>query len=225
MILSGGWAQALAVVLLVVPGLIYQSVRSRLRGPSPEEIDTTSRVLRAVTVSTVFALAYLLFWPEALLLARLNARDALEQIDRPTLIGAAAAALVAPAALALLVHAGTVFRAGHRGRQFLLNFSTYSPVPTAWDFAAHNRRPCFIRVLTADNTWIGGYAGEESFVSAYPQQRDVYVEVAYELDSAGAFVRPVEGSAGMWISCSDAKLLQLVEVPSNDSGSDSGSDQ
>jgi hypothetical protein len=160
------------------------------------------------------------------LLARLNASDALEQVDRWTLLGTAAAVFAAPTVLAVAVHAGTVFRAGNRGRQFFTNFVTYSPVPTAWDFAATNRRPCFIRILTADDTWIGGYAGENSFVSAFPQQRDVYVEIAYEMDSDGAFLRPVEGSAGMWISCGDSKLLQLVEVPTSDpEGGSDGSDR
>lgn len=221
MVLSGGWAQALAVVLLMVPGLIYQGVRSRLRGPTPDEVDTTSRVLRAVTVSAGLALLYLLLWPDALLLVRLNTRDALEHLDRATLLRTASAVFGAPVVLAVLLHTGTVYRGGHRGRDFLTNFVTYSPVPTAWDFAASNRRACFIRVLTGDNTWIGGYAGENSFVSAFPQQRDLYVEIAYEMDRTGAFIGPVEGSAGMWISCSDAKLLQLVEVPSSDVGGDS----
>lgn len=213
-----GWGQAVAVVLLVVPGLIYQGVRSRLRGPTPDEIDTTSRVLRAITVSALFALAYLLLWPDTLALTDTQRQNALEKIDRATLVSAAAFAFLAPAALAVLFHAVTVFRSGHRGRRFFSNFITYSPVPTAWDFAAANRGPCFVRILTADNTWIGGYAGEQSFISGFPQHRDVYVEIAYMMDSEGAFIGPVEGSAGMWISCTDAKLLQLVEVPSSDAG-------
>jgi hypothetical protein len=183
---------------LVVPGLVYQAVRSRLRGPTPDEIDTTSRVLRAVTVSASFPVLYLLLWPDALLLVRLKSDDVLQQIDRGTVLVTASAVFLAPIVSAVLVHAGTVFRAGHRGRQFVANFVTYSPVPTAWDFAASNRRPCFIRVLTGDNTSIGGFAGENSFV-----------EIAYEMDGGGAFLRPIEGSAGMWISCGDAKLLQF----------------
>lgn len=166
----------------------------------------------------LFALCYLLFWPETLSIATSKGSGALDGVDRATLVSTAAFAFLAPAVLAVTLHAVTVFRGGHRGHEFLQNFITYSPVPTAWDFAAANRRPCFIRILTADNTWIGGYAGQASFVSGFPQPRDVYVEIAYQMDVDGAFIAPVEGSAGMWISCSDAKLLQLVEVPSSDTG-------
>lgn len=59
--------QLLILVTFVLPGLVYQALRSRLRGPTPDEIDATTRVLRAIAWSTFLALVYLVIFGDSLL--------------------------------------------------------------------------------------------------------------------------------------------------------------
>lgn len=40
-------------LLFVLPGVVYQTTRTRLQGPHAEEQDNTSRLMRALTASTV----------------------------------------------------------------------------------------------------------------------------------------------------------------------------
>ena len=44
--------------MLALPGFVYQATRSRLRGPSPADAGASSRLIRALTVSTVLDAAY-----------------------------------------------------------------------------------------------------------------------------------------------------------------------
>jgi len=56
-----GWQQALTVFLIVIPGFVYQGVRARFRGPTPEDQQEFSlRILRALSTSAVFALVYVI---------------------------------------------------------------------------------------------------------------------------------------------------------------------
>jgi hypothetical protein len=53
--------QLAVLLLLVMPGVVFAAVRSRLRGPTPDDRDTGVRVLRAMMVSaaldTIYAFA------------------------------------------------------------------------------------------------------------------------------------------------------------------------
>jgi hypothetical protein len=56
--LVSGWQQALTIVILVIPGFVYQGVRTRFRGPTPQDRELGVRVLRALAVSAFLALIY-----------------------------------------------------------------------------------------------------------------------------------------------------------------------
>jgi hypothetical protein len=45
--------------------------------------------------------------------------------------------------------------------------------PTAWDHLFRQRASCFVRVRIKDGTWVGGWYGDKSIASAYPQTRRV----------------------------------------------------
>lgn len=51
MSVPGDAPQLLIFVLFVIPGAVYQAVRSRLRGPTPEDQDIATRLLLAVAFS------------------------------------------------------------------------------------------------------------------------------------------------------------------------------
>jgi hypothetical protein len=69
--------------------------------------------------------------------------------------------------------------------------------------------PCFVRVLTTDGLWLGGWFGEASYVSTFPEPREMFIEVAHEIDSAGRIGRPQEESAGMYLRCDDIRAVEM----------------
>lgn len=52
--------QLVILVVFVIPGVVYQTVRARLAGESPKNRDTTTKVLRALAASVVLASSYLI---------------------------------------------------------------------------------------------------------------------------------------------------------------------
>lgn len=208
--LLSGWQQALTVLLTVIPGFVYQGARSHFRGPTPDEREIGVRILRALALSGIFGLTYV-----ALFGASLTGRifDPSRYLGTPR--GWAGAALlllfVVPFLMAALVHTWSAWRKfpDLTVGQF---FRIYSPTPTAWDFASTGIEPGFVRVLTKDGLWIGGYAAESSFFTSYPEPRELYLEVAWRLNNDGAFEQPVPNSKGMWVRCDDAQVVQFISI-------------
>jgi hypothetical protein len=54
----GTGGQLLVLLLFVLPGSVFQTVRTRLRGPVPSDQDATTKVLRALAVSTLLNAVY-----------------------------------------------------------------------------------------------------------------------------------------------------------------------
>lgn len=206
--LISGWQQALTVLAVVIPGFVYQGVRARLRGPTPGDQDLGLRLIRSLAASGVFALVYVLVLGPPLIS---RARTPAHALDSPRLTAAVLLALVfvVPAATAAALHFREVGRL-YPGEPLRSRFNFYNPTPTAWDFATARVGPGFVRILTRDGLWVGGYAGPSSFYSTYPEPREIFVETAWELDGDGAFVRPVDGTNGVWIKCDDAPVVQFL---------------
>lgn len=211
--LLSGWQQALTVLLTVIPGFVYQGARSYFRGPTPDEREIGVRVLRALALSGIFALAYVVTLG-SLLTSRIS--DPTRYLESPRLSALAALLLLfaIPFTVAAVVHVRNA-RKQYPGLKWRELFRVYNPVPTAWDFANTRLEPGFIRVLTKDGLWIGGYAGEQSFFTSYPETREVFVEEAWDLDNDGAFQSAIPASVGMWVRCDDAQLVQFLRSDSS----------
>jgi hypothetical protein len=218
--LPSNWQQAFVVLIFVIPGIIFQSVRTRLRGASPENKDASVRVLRAIGAAGILGLSYVAILGNRITQPFDRSQGDLLKSPRAAALWALLLLILVPAAAAFIQHVVLVYRRGYRGKDLLNNLFLYDPTPTGWDRAALGRPVCFVRVLTGKGTWVGGYAGGNSFVSAWPQERDIFVEIAYEMDSDGSFSSPVESSIGMWIRCDDAQLVQYLSVPDQPGSSD-----
>ncbi|MCZ9634954.1 DUF6338 family protein [Rhodococcus sp. BH5] len=206
--LLSGWQQALTVLLAVVPGFVYQGARAHFRGPTPDERDIGVRILRALALSGIFALLYV-----GVLGERLTAKisDPVKYLDNPHLSALWAFLMVfaIPFGTAAVVHVWNARKQNpeHRWRDL---FRIYNPTPTAWDFASQKLDWGFVRVLTKDGAWVGGFAGDQSFFTGYPEEREIFLEVPWTLDSDGVFGAPVPAAVGMWIRCDDAQLVQFI---------------
>ncbi|MET7787591.1 DUF6338 family protein [Streptomyces sp900116325] len=199
--------QVVIVLLLVLPGVTYQFVRERARGLTPGHRDLGERILRAVTAGiTLDAFYFLLAGPWLLRLVYDRRRGWLTgAADSPRV-----AALTATTLLIVLpaVAAWLTSRLRSRGSR-----STYDPVPTAWDKVFQRRSHCLVRARLKSGSWIGGYYGERSYTSGYPEAADLYLQTTWAVSETGLFERPLEHSGGIYIRMDDVEFLDFVEVP------------
>ena len=206
--------QLAALLLLVVPGIVFAAVRRRLIGPVPDDKDFSVRLIRAISVSVLLDVLYIIALGPFLL-------DLRQRPAQPgsRMAGFAAAPresallgllllIVIPAALALASHVRL-----RRARWPFTLLPVYQPTPTAWDQAAPNRGPCFVRVFTGDGYFVGGWMDGNSYVSTYPEARDIFISVEWRLGDDGRFIEPVKDSIGLFVPLNGSERVAWVWHP------------
>lgn len=210
-------SQLIIALLLVTPGAIYQITRSRLRGPTPDDASATNRILRALGFSAGLNAIYaivggpqlygLISDDETRQLSWTGALSNLRSIGWLAL-------LLYVAVPALLAGAGALAtKYLPRVRQQLkLPRLSYDPTPRAWDAAfARQTEPCYVRVLTTDGRWVGGYFSGNGFVSSYPEPADMFVDEAWLMSDDGEFLRAQPNSRGMYVRCDDIRTIEFID--------------
>jgi len=197
--------QVALLALFVLPGITYQFLRERWRGPVPGERDLSERVLRSIAASILLNLLYLIVAGPALVrLARRIGTQGwqglTEDARQAGLLGLLLFVVVPAAA------AGGVTWWQRRK----LRSARYRSTPTAWDRMFENRGSCFVRVRLKDGAWAGGWYGSRSYASSYPQPPEVFLQSAWVMDPDGRFVRPIARSAGLHVRGADIDLLELL---------------
>lgn len=232
--------QLAAVLLLAVPGIVYTAVRRWLGGPTPEDQALSVRLTRAVGVSVILDLTYLLVAGPALV--GLVTGGAKTQrwtgvIEHPRLVAGVGLVLLVliPAGLAGMAHlrlrrprwrptaddapVPSALSAWwqNTARPALMCWSPVRllprahPEPTAWDRAARDRGGAFVRIYTEDGHWVGGFLGEGSYISTYPQPRDVFIAQEWRLTSTGRFIEPVANSLGVYVPLTGKERVTWIE--------------
>lgn len=205
-------AQLVIALLFIVPGSIYQAVRQRLRGPAPDDVNFSNKLFRALGVSTALMAIYVALLGRALLplVEESSAtgpswRGAVQHASELGWISIALL-LVVPALLAFCDYVRV-------SGSISLKDLTYDPTPRAWDYAFADIEPCYIRVLTVDGVWLGGWFGSKSFISSFPEPREIYVETAHEMQPDGTIGKAQPWSVGMYIRCDDVRAVELLRQP------------
>lgn len=200
--------QIVLAIVVVLPGVTYQFLRERWRGPVPGQRELGERVLRAVTASVVLDAMYVIVaGPQLLSLARgggTRGWGGLAQEPRLTGLLALLLFIAVPAAAA----AGVSVRERRRLR------ARFHGTPTAWDHAFRDREPCFVRVRLKNGGWAGGWFGARSFASSYPHPGEIFLQSAWRLNQDGSFAARSQQTAGLYIRCEDIALLELLDPPS-----------
>lgn len=209
--------QLVVLLVLVVPGFVYQAVRIRIAGRKPGDTDLPTRVLEAIVISTAFALVYLIiFGPEIRTPA--DAQERFADSPRITAAVGVAAAFVIPSISAFVVNPklrSSVPTALRRPRETYRHirsgeWTRFDPRPSAWDVAFQEAGVGFVRVRTADGTWIAGYYGPLSYASSHPDPRNLFLELGYHVESDGTIGEVITGSAGLVVDCSNALVVELL---------------
>lgn len=205
--------QLLILVTFILPGIVYQAMRSKLRGPTPDQLDASSKILRAAAVSTGLILVYaVLLGPQLV-----GTADPARWVsDHPR--GAASLALsllfVVPLIVAFVQHALVRWRDRPQWLR-LSTFRSYDPTPTAWDFGFREPERCFVRVLTSDGQWVGGWFDRDSRASSFPHPRELYIGTQWKMGDDGSFVHEIDGSLGVYVRCDDARAVAFVAADDN----------
>ncbi|MFG3245492.1 DUF6338 family protein [Streptomyces sp. NPDC048187] len=191
--------QLLLSAVALLPGAAYQFVRESRRGPAPGEGDLGHRLLRALTVSVVL---------DSLYFAVLGSRPAelVQPNDFPDHAREAALyalvllfALPALAALTVSWFEQRRLRARYRG------------TPTAWDHVFRDRGGCYLRARLKDGAWVGGWYGERSYASSYPNAPELYLELSFRMAADGSFGERVHNTHGVYVRGEDIDILELVD--------------
>ncbi len=194
--------QLILVIIVLLPGVTYQLLRERWRGPLPGEQQLGERVLRAVTASIVLdAAAFVVLGPQLMEFYGADGDWSGVRAHPRLAAGAVLLLLIAlPAAAAATV--SVVQRRVKQGR--------YLPTPTAWEHMFHDRLPCYVRARLKDGRWVGGWYGPGSFVTTYPHPPTIYLTVACRMHADGSFQELVRRSAGIHLRGEDIDVLELL---------------
>lgn len=211
--LPGTWVQIAVTLGAVVPGFVYQVSRRRVAGPGPDEADVSVRVLRSIAASAVFAGLYAVAFGPTIASYLTHPQYVSEN---PRTIGTYCLLLIV-AVPWLAARAGfyvstsaTYGRLGAQARSKLHLNRQWDPTPSAWDFAFSKRAPGWVRVRTADGLWVGGWFGNDSFASSFPDPQDLYLEIGYAMTDDGRFTTAVSAPDGVFVRCSEIALVDFI---------------
>lgn len=195
--------QLTILLIMILPGGVYQAVRERLLGPRPSEAQAESRVLRAVAASVLLDSVYALTaGPWLVSLLRDGGRAAL--LDRPRVTGATALLLV-------MVVPALVAYGESRWRE-RRSPSRQVTVPSAWDHLFAGRSSCFVRIRLKDGSWIAGWYGGRSLAASYPHGRDIFLQAQYAVLVDGTIGPRLAHTGGIYVPADSIDLLQLLEA-------------
>lgn len=183
-------------LVVVMPGIIAIKVYDLFY--PPEKRDFGSSLLEAMA----YGLINLAIWGVPLF--QINQKAWMEEHLLGYALLSAAFLVISPTLLAL----GTVWL---RNLRFVSSRVGY-PNKTAWDDFFKRQHECWILFHLKDGKMLGGYFGEKSYASTYPQQPEIYVEETWRVDSRGEFFEKVEGTLGMVIRQADCERLEFLII-------------
>lgn len=216
--------QLLILVALVLPGIVFGSTLQRLRGPTPEDKDASTRILRAIAVGAAFDIVYaFLFGPTLVELVKSDSGKpggvvaAFVSQPRTVALWTLLLAGVIPAIGAYVVYAQGVVRdandLGCKERLYRIFHGTYRTTPTAWDHISQSMGGCFIRVRLGDGKFVGGWVNHRAYVSGYPEARDIFIASQWALDDRGVFLHKIEGTMGVYVPLPDDVVVEWIAAP------------
>jgi hypothetical protein len=215
--------QLVVLLVLVMPGVVYSAVRSRLRGPTADDRDVGVRILRAMVVSAALDSLYgLILGPRLVTLA--GSRNGSQTLQgfalhtRELATWAFFLLFVVPTLLACVLHGVSWRRVDRWWRWSPRRQTGYHPTPTAWDYAAPRHGGCFVRIRLSDGRFVGGWLGENAFMATYPEARDIYIDSQWRLDHDGTFLHRLDGTLGLHVSLSSADVVEWLDAPSDPVG-------
>jgi hypothetical protein len=236
---SGGLDLAI-VVAAALPGIVYAAARTRALGHRAPEASISARVAQGLIAAIILNLLYLV-----ILGPKLFEWVAIDDYSDPaTLRTLALVALglgvVFPSGCAWVLSRGSRWippaegriaeflhdrRASKLGRRKKIYghvgrvTTRFGKDLTAWDYAAWRVGRTFVRIKKLDGVYLGGWFGDDSYVSTHPEPPEIYVERQHFMSAKGVWSRdPMPGTEGFWYMIQPGDIVEWCypEAPNED---------
>lgn len=206
------------LVIVLLPGMAYNLAYERQAGSFG--VTFGDRTLRFLMASLVFHV--LCGWPEYAGYRYLaTASQPLLAGHFAVLWGAMVGSIVLPGTAGLVLgglyktrrtregwHWLRRFMSAQREQQLLRFVLGADPAPRAWDDYFSERPTTYVRVRTVDGTLLGGLFASESYAAGYPQDSDLLLEQAWQLDDDGQFQEAL--GYALYVAPGQIAWLELV---------------
>lgn len=213
--------QVLIYVAMLVPGFSYATARIWRGGWNSPDTSAASRILEALFVSAIFIVVY-----GAFAIGLAGGPRKVESWISTDVSGWEPWAIAGLTLLLLVVVPGGTgwWRAASRvkvavekgGKQTTKKVATNrnQPTPRGWDLMAYRGVTSrFVRVLTESGEYYGGWWGEDSYMSTYPHDRDIFIAVQWKMGESGEFLEEMPGTLGVWLPITDACVVEWTAEP------------
>ena len=64
-----------------------------------------------------------------------------------------------------------------------------------------------------DGNMVGGFLGEGSYATSFPNDGDLYLKAVYSINENGEFGKPIEDTKGLLIRKDQYSYIELFNVP------------
>ena len=64
----------------------------------------------------------------------------------------------------------------------------------------------------ATGSWLGGLYGADSFVSSYPEAREIFIQEAWSIMPDGSFNGKQRQTIGMYVRCEDVRSIEFMSI-------------
>jgi hypothetical protein len=91
-------------------------------------------------------------------------------------------------------------------------FGMDHPTQRGWDFYIRRNSEFWVLFHLKNGKMVGGYFGERSYASTYPQEPELYVEEVWRVDYAGKFVEMVTDTNGAVIRQAEWERVEFFNV-------------
>jgi hypothetical protein len=91
--------------------------------------------------------------------------------------------------------------------RYRFQFGALNPTPKPWDYVFSQGKLLWVAIELSSGELIGGKFGTNSFASSFPNDEQIYLEEAWEVDKDLSFIKRLERSAGIIINGSDVKRM------------------
>jgi hypothetical protein len=105
-----------------------------------------------------------------------------------------------------------IFRSKLLTRRLQISF------PTSWDYFFDKREPVFMLIHLNDGKMIGGYFGNDSYATSFPNHGDIYLQSVFKVNDDGIFDESIEDTKGLLIRKEQYTYLEIFNVPQQQEG-------
>lgn len=89
---------------------------------------------------------------------------------------------------------------------------------SSWDYFFAKQEDCFVVATLKSGKKIGGYYGEESHASAFPNNDQIYIQWAYQIDDDGSMGNVIKQTKGVLINKDEYSYLEFYKTKGEDNG-------